>query len=40
MRTVVCTELGPLDTLSVEDRGSPVPGEGFVQREGGPRPEL
>ena len=30
MRTVVCTELGPLDTLSVEDRGSPVPGEGFV----------
>jgi NADPH2:quinone reductase len=30
MRTVVCTELGPLDTLSVEDRGSLVPGEGFV----------
>src|SRR5664280_2892570 len=30
MRTVVCTELGPLDTLSGEDRGSPVPGEVFV----------
>ncbi len=30
MRAVVCTELGPLDTLSVEDRESPVPGEGFV----------
>ena len=30
MRTVVCTELGPLDTLSVEERETPVPGDGFV----------
>jgi NADPH2:quinone reductase len=30
MRTVVCTELGPLDTLSVEERETPAPGDGFV----------
>jgi NADPH2:quinone reductase len=30
MRAVVCQELGPLDTLVLEDRESPVPGEGQV----------
>ena len=30
MRAVVCPELGPLDTLVVEDRPDPVPGEGQV----------
>ncbi len=30
MRAVVCHELGPLDTLVVEDQVSPTPGEGQV----------
>ncbi len=30
MRTVVCPELGPLETLVVEDRPSPQPGDGQV----------
>jgi len=30
MRAVVCNEFGPLDTLVVEDRPSPDPGEGMV----------
>lgn len=30
MRAVVCPEFGPLDTLVVEDRSDPVPGEGMV----------
>jgi NADPH2:quinone reductase len=30
MRAVVCPELGPLDTLTVEERDSPVPGDGQV----------
>jgi NADPH2:quinone reductase len=30
MRAVVCHQLGPLDTLVLEDRAAPVPGEGQV----------
>ena len=30
MRAVVCNEFGPLDTLVVEDRPTPEPGEGMV----------
>jgi NADPH:quinone reductase len=30
MRAVVCNEFGPLDTLVVEDRPDPEPGEGMV----------
>ena len=30
MRTVVCRQLGPLDTLVVEERDTPVPGDGQV----------
>ena len=30
MRAVVCPALGPLDTLTVEDRETPAPGEGQV----------
>jgi NADPH:quinone reductase len=30
MRAVVCHELGPLDTLVVEERDTPVPGDGQV----------
>ena len=30
MRTVVCNQLGPLDTLVVEDRPAPTAGDGQV----------
>ncbi len=30
MRAVVCNQLGPLETLVLEDRAAPVPGEGQV----------
>src|ERR1700736_254116 len=30
MRAVVCHQLGPLETLVLEDRAAPVPGEGQV----------
>jgi NADPH2:quinone reductase len=30
MRVVVCNQLGPLETLVLEDRAAPVPGEGQV----------
>ena len=30
MRAVVCNQFGPLDTLEVEERPTPVPGEGMV----------